>query len=83
MQISSPEGSFHGRMLISLSSTWNPAKRAPFEWDEYLTALPLPKFKSDRLNVEFDKNWLVQWETKAPLVKTNQVMIWRNLNSVA
>ena len=28
---------YHGRMQISLSSTWNKAKRAPFEWGDFLT----------------------------------------------
>ncbi len=32
------EGSFHGRMMVTLSATYNPSKREPYEW---------PSFKSD------------------------------------
>lgn len=31
------EGSFHGRMMITLSSTWNKSKREPFEWPGFET----------------------------------------------
>ena len=50
------EGSFHGRMQISLSSTWNKAKRSPFEWDDFLTEFaPFPNTKSDNQHREFSK----------------------------
>ncbi len=31
------KNSFHGRMKIALASTWNPDKRAPFEWPSHGT----------------------------------------------
>ena len=57
------EGSFHGRMQIALSSTWNKAKRAPFEWEEYETVFaPFPNTSSEHQSKSFDMNWLKNWE---------------------
>lgn len=57
------EGSFHGRMLISLSSTWNKTKRAPFEWSDYLTEfVSFPNTKNSDQRREFSINWLKNWE---------------------
>ena len=57
------EGSFHGRMQISLSSTWNKAKREPFEWDDYKTTFaPFPKLESDDINVPYTEKWTGHWE---------------------
>ena len=37
------EGSFHGRTLLSLFSTWNPVKRAPYQLDGFETQfVPFP-----------------------------------------
>src|SRR5690606_36783912 len=37
------EGSFHERTMLSLHSTWNPVKRAPFELPGYATTFaPYP-----------------------------------------
>ena len=42
------EGSFHGRTLLSLYSTWNPVKRAPFEIEGYETTFaPFPALEED------------------------------------
>jgi 4-aminobutyrate aminotransferase-like enzyme len=47
------EGSFHGRMMTSLSATWNKAKRAPFEWAGYQTVFaPHPLLSDDIFNIE-------------------------------
>ena len=57
------EGSFHGRMQISLSSTWNKAKREPFEWDNYKTTFaPFPKLDSDNINFPYSEKWTSHWE---------------------
>ena len=51
-------------MQISLSSTWNKAKREPFEWNDYLTSfVPFPNTKSDRVNVNYNKDWCELWES--------------------
>ena len=42
------EGSFHGRMMVSLASTWNPAKREPFTWPGHESAFaPYPVMEGD------------------------------------
>lgn len=56
------EGSFHGRMFVSLFSTWNPGKRVPFEYDGFQTAFtPFPELKSAEINVDFPENWISTW----------------------
>ena len=65
------EGSFHGRMQISLSSTWNKAKREPFEWDDFLTEFaPFPNTKKAEQNREIQNSWIKNWES-APLSSFN------------
>lgn len=57
------EGSFHGRFLISLFSTWNKSKREPFEIPGYETTfIPFPELKSSDFNVIIEKEWLELWE---------------------
>ena len=42
------EGSFHGRMLLALASTWNPAKREQYEWPDYTSCfVNFPEMKGD------------------------------------
>ena len=42
------EGSFHGRTLLSLFSTWNPVKRAPYELPGFETSfVPFPALSDD------------------------------------
>lgn len=56
------EGSFHGRMFVSLFSTWNPSKREPFEYDGFQTTFtPFPEIKTAEINVEFPENWIETW----------------------
>ena len=53
------EGSFHGRMQISLSSTWNKSKREPFEWSDFLTEFaPFPNTKDSQQSREFNSEWI-------------------------
>ncbi len=45
------EGSFHGRMMVALASTWNPAKREPFAWPGYESQfVPYPEMDSDAIH---------------------------------
>ena len=73
------EGSFHGRMQISLSSTWNKSKREPFEWDDYKTTfLPFPKLTNDEIKVEYNSAWPSLWESAKKIdfkidEKTNEI----------
>lgn len=57
------EGSFHGRFLVSLFSTWNKSKREPFEIAGYETTYaPFPEIKSSNFILKLDKSWLELWE---------------------
>ncbi len=57
------KGSFHGRMMVALSSTWNPSKREPFEWEEFKTLYAsYPHFETcENLNARPEK-WSEKWE---------------------
>ena len=55
-------GSFHGRMQITLSSTWNPSKREPFEWQDYLTLYaPFPSMTNNEVCRPHLKGWEETW----------------------
>ncbi len=56
------EGSFHGRMQVTLSATWNPSKREPFEWKEFLaTYSPFPAMTDDQIIRPKIKGWDELW----------------------
>ena len=56
------EGSFHGRMLLSLSCTWNPQKREPFERPEILVDyIPYPSLKGDMIQQKIPSDWIYEW----------------------
>lgn len=57
------EGSFHGRMMISLSSTWNPDKRVPFEWPGHETTFnAYPELPGSEVNQECPAQWRETWD---------------------
>ncbi len=56
------EGSFHGRSLISLSSTWSAQKREPFEMPEYKSIFcPYPFILKDNMILDAPNNWQEFW----------------------
>lgn len=57
------EGSFHGRMMISLASTWNPAKREPFTWPGYESIFaPYPVMQGDDIHSPAEpESWQPLW----------------------
>ncbi|MGB0454966.1 MAG: aminotransferase class III-fold pyridoxal phosphate-dependent enzyme, partial [Bacteriovoracaceae bacterium] len=60
------EGSFHGRMLATLASTWNKTKREPFEWEGYQTEYcTFPASTDGKINYQLDQKWLKNW-SEAP-----------------
>jgi 4-aminobutyrate aminotransferase-like enzyme len=72
------EGSFHGRMMVSLSSTWNPDKRVPFEWPGHETIFnPAPESPEGEIDVETPKNWGEVWD-QAPKKKFDLPQEWKN-----
>lgn len=59
------EGSFHGRMLVSLFASWNKSKREPFEWPGFEACyLPFPEMPhiNNGLNLIFPKKWTETWD---------------------
>ncbi|MFT5432502.1 MAG: RHH-type proline utilization regulon transcriptional repressor/proline dehydrogenase, partial [Myxococcota bacterium] len=59
------EGSFHGRTLLSLFSTWNPVKRAPYQlagFETQFTPFPTAPAGYDRA---CPKGWRAAWADKA------------------
>lgn len=57
------EGSFHGRMLISLYSTWNKSKREPFTWEGYETQFTdFPELPGNEINQNYPENWRTVWD---------------------
>ncbi len=57
------EGSFHGRMLVSLQATWNPSKREPFLFPGFdATFCDYPELIDDQVNLEVPKGWQEFWD---------------------
>lgn len=62
-QVLALEGSFHGRMLVTLASTWNKSKREPFEWPGYQTHYsPSPELSDSNIIKEVTKEWRTFWD---------------------
>ncbi len=59
------EGSFHGRTLLPLFSTWNPVKRAPYQIPGYETAfVPFPGLGDDPYaDPLLEPGWRAAWES--------------------
>jgi len=56
------EGSFHGRMMVTLAATWNKVKREPFEWEEAKAVYcPIAALKDSNFVVEVSKEWKQLW----------------------
>lgn len=56
------EGSFHGRMLVTLSATWNKAKREPFEWPSYEAVYcAFPELLGDQIIQNKPQDWCQLW----------------------
>lgn len=60
------KGSFHGRSLRALFSSWNPVKRLPFELEGYETLwADFPEDKEPHQIKQASPSWLEQWEKVA------------------
>jgi acetylornithine/succinyldiaminopimelate/putrescine aminotransferase len=56
------EGSFHGRMMVTLAATWNKSKREPFEWKNYLAEyVKYPEIDDSKINVRIPELWRETW----------------------
>lgn len=57
------KGSFHGRTMLALFSSWNPSKRLPFELDGFQTLwAEFPEDKEPHIRKEAEAEWLAAWE---------------------
>ncbi|MGE0614620.1 MAG: aminotransferase class III-fold pyridoxal phosphate-dependent enzyme [Bacteriovoracia bacterium] len=66
------EGSFHGRSVLTLHATYNPSKRAPFEFcQEYIEFMPFPEWKTVWEPVSEPAEWISLWASaKSPDLPT-------------
>ncbi len=56
------EGSFHGRTMMSIHATYNPIKRAPFEFKGYeVSYVPFPAWKDPRHEPVVTDDWVRAW----------------------
>ena len=70
------EGSFHGRMLVALYSTWNKTKREPFTWKGFETMFTeFPELPGSEIHQDFPKNWRKVWDN-APHVNFGTPNEW-------
>lgn len=57
------EGSFHGRFMVSLFSTWNKSKREPFQLKGFETTFaPFPALEHSNFIMEIENSWRELWE---------------------
>ena len=83
------EGSFHGRMLITLAATWNKSKREPFEWKNYLAEyVKYPELHDSNINVSLPDNWKETWneaslkDFKIPESWSTDTMVKKEIESL-
>lgn len=83
------EGSFHGRMMITLAATWNKSKREPFEWKNYLAEyVKYPELNDSNVNVSMPARWREVWNESAlkdfavPADWSNDPMIKKEVDSL-
>ena len=83
------EGSFHGRMMITLAATWNKSKREPFEWKNYLAEyVKYPELNDGQINVSFPEGWRETWNQASlknftiPKDWTTDLMIKKEVESL-
>ncbi len=74
-QVIAFRGSFHGRMMVSLASTWNPAKREPFAWPGVETSfVDYPELPGDDVRgTEIPQGWQTLW-SMAPRADFEQLL---------
>lgn len=83
------EGSFHGRMMITLAATWNKSKREPFEWKNYPAEyVKYPELFDSKINVSMPERWRDIWNEAAlkdfdvPSDWSNDPMIKKEIDSL-
>ena len=60
------EGSFHGRMMVTLAATWNKSKREPFEWKNFLAEyVKYPELNDSNIILPFPEKWKDIWNNSS------------------
>ncbi|MCC7442796.1 MAG: aminotransferase class III-fold pyridoxal phosphate-dependent enzyme [Bdellovibrionales bacterium] len=68
------EGSFHGRLLVSLSATWSPPKREPFELPGFQAVYaPMPEMDHSEMDQPIPEGWQALW-ADAPATGFEQLL---------
>ncbi|MHB2016435.1 MAG: aminotransferase class III-fold pyridoxal phosphate-dependent enzyme [Candidatus Xenobia bacterium] len=79
------QGSFHGRTLLSLFSSWNPEKRVPFEIAGFETVfVEYPEDKQPHLDRPAPAGWAEFWAqpTEQPRFDTPDALLAREVQSL-
>ncbi len=73
------EGSFHGRMMVTLSSTWNKSKREPFEWPGFETVYnAFAEDKKAEIFAPAPKNWKETWANELEICNEQKLsQLWK------
>lgn len=76
------EGSFHGRMMITLAATWNKSKREPFEWKNYLAEyVKYPELDNSQINLPIPSDWRETWN-QSPLKDFTTPTQWSDTSMI-
>ncbi len=77
-------GSFHGRTLMALQATYNPQKRAQFEFSGYeATFIPFPKRNDFENNPESSDEWIASWSRgECPSKAIDDPLLQAEINSL-
>ncbi len=74
------KGSFHGRMMMTLASTWHPEKRENFQWPGFLTEYcPYPELNDDNINRTIPEDWCESWD-RASLTTFQPNPTWNKID---
>ena len=74
------KGSFHGRMMMALASTWNPAKREIFQWPGFLTEYcHYPELDDDNIDRTIPEDWCESWD-KSSLKTFQPNLTWNKID---
>ncbi len=78
------QGSFHGRTLMALQATYNPQKRAQFEFTGHqATFIPFPKRPNFEEDPEITDEWVACWSrAESPYVPPDDLLLRSEIQSL-
>jgi succinylglutamic semialdehyde dehydrogenase len=75
------EGSFHGRTLMSLHATYNPVKRAPFEFTGHeVSFVPFPAWTKPVAEPQMPEDWIQSWHGGSYLAPLHDALIRKEVD---